>query len=1510
MATGSPPNPHPAHLSAYRPSRDPRHSCQWSPRRSRNNPSGHGQHRSGLTKKWSDCFDTPVDGRLSKPSVSRKQKQHQDQGYIVPKFGISWEIRTASDLIGNWQCVHHVQEFKHPAILGCFSSGHRKTGQGTPGKQDGMSRAKKAVGRKKPERNYTPRTLKRLFALSGNRCAYPECTNPIIVTSTGHSDDHVLGQVSHIYALRENGPRGKAGLTERELNEPENLILLCPTHHSVVDGQHETYPADLLKEWKNRQEKRTRSEISSAGIERSQRKVFPRFPVALVDQKIEHEVSVLRKSRPFTEFDKTGVSLSLAARLEEGDLSAGTDAVRSRAQAWCARFLSNTEHLEKAGEILERAKNLGFGPEIDIADAFILDKKGDKAVALRILAEIDVPMARSAALMVVANHDGSQAGLDWLSAAGIEARELDPEGKDVLLGHLLQLGQCEAAKDTLDAVADSDLQEAPTLHQKIAMTNLLSTVPKEFRGVVLSQLPLQAAQFPLASDSAAIDARRTARRHFVSMAEAARQLDCPGAASSSDEYALWLELMDPDESHSGRQRLETKLRGTKPALRVVSLGLQFGVKLDLEAIEQEIQRQIALHGGMTLDAALARLALAFTQKTPEQAAGYIATHRSELVKYLDVKSIGFLEIELLSRAGRPERAVERLGALQEQGLATFEEGRLQRIIAEAEGTDPIEARKEQFEQTDSLSDLESLVTELEQRQDWDELRKYAEALFQRTRSLPNAERLATALANTNQTELAVKFLTENASLLRQSKNLQMLFCWSLFHEGDLLKARDELSKLKDTQKDPNYRALRVNLGICLGDWNSLSAYLADECREKEDRSPEELIGAARLALNLGSSHAKELLFSAATNAGDDAAVLAAAHFLACSGGWDEEPEVHQWLHRAAELSGDDGPVQKISLEELLDLKPDWDRRESETWRLYSCGDVPMYLAAQAMNKSLADLILLPALANQSETDPRRRGVVPAYSGQRQSGPLNFGGTVGMDPTALLTLSLLNLLDAALDAFGEIRLPHSTLTWLLHEKQRASFHQPSRVKEAHRLRSLLAGNMLETLTSGTVPDSELAAQVGDELALLITEAELRRNTGDSQHIVVQPAPVHRVASLIQEEADVSAHASVLSSCHAIVEKLRQRGQVTAAEERKGRNYLLLQEEPWPNQPKIADGAILYLSSLATTYFLAIGMLEKLKAAGFRAIISPEKVDESNELISYEHILGQVSDAIEKVRVAVNSRIESGKIKIERQSKIEKDQAQSNSIYPAGEVIALAKNCDLIVSDDRFFNQHSNVAHDGSQAMTCCTLDLLDTLFSSGTEFSRDRSEHITLLRRGGYFLVPVSEDELSDLLDASEVRQGGLVETAELKAIRENILCVRMGHWLQLPKEAPWLIALLSTFVKVLKKQWGSEADVASARARSDWLLDQIDVRGWAHRLGTEGGNNLIRNEHALHIMPLLSPPDDVSKETGDQYWDWIEERLLVPIKEEDPELYLRIVELQKEKIAYFANAEPEQANGE
>ena len=141
----------------------------------------------------------------------------------------------------------------------------------------------------KQSRNYPDTTLKILFGLSGNQCTHPECTNNVIEPATEYDDAAVIAQICHIYAVSEAGPRGRAGLTDDELKSIENLILLCPTHHVVVDKQYETYPAELLKQWKKEHE----DKVMASRLLRKLRKCLQsnmlsislNFPTALVDQK-------------------------------------------------------------------------------------------------------------------------------------------------------------------------------------------------------------------------------------------------------------------------------------------------------------------------------------------------------------------------------------------------------------------------------------------------------------------------------------------------------------------------------------------------------------------------------------------------------------------------------------------------------------------------------------------------------------------------------------------------------------------------------------------------------------------------------------------------------------------------------------------------------------------------------------------------------------------------------------------------------------------------------------------------------------------------------------------------------------------------------------------------------------------------------------------------------------------------------------------------------------------------
>lgn len=89
------------------------------------------------------------------------------------------------------------------------------------------------------------KTVKKLFALSRNRCAFPQCDSPIV-----HESGAIIGDVCHIRAASRGGPRHDPGQTDVARHAFENLILLCKNHHQIVDAAPVTFTVDLLQDMK------------------------------------------------------------------------------------------------------------------------------------------------------------------------------------------------------------------------------------------------------------------------------------------------------------------------------------------------------------------------------------------------------------------------------------------------------------------------------------------------------------------------------------------------------------------------------------------------------------------------------------------------------------------------------------------------------------------------------------------------------------------------------------------------------------------------------------------------------------------------------------------------------------------------------------------------------------------------------------------------------------------------------------------------------------------------------------------------------------------------------------------------------------------------------------------------------------------------------------------------------------------------------------------------------------
>jgi hypothetical protein len=86
----------------------------------------------------------------------------------------------------------------------------------------------------------TASTVKRLFAVSGNQCAFPKCTQTLVEGKT------VTGKICHIKGNKQGSARHDETQPDQERHGFENLILMCGKHHDVIDDDEDAYTVDRL----------------------------------------------------------------------------------------------------------------------------------------------------------------------------------------------------------------------------------------------------------------------------------------------------------------------------------------------------------------------------------------------------------------------------------------------------------------------------------------------------------------------------------------------------------------------------------------------------------------------------------------------------------------------------------------------------------------------------------------------------------------------------------------------------------------------------------------------------------------------------------------------------------------------------------------------------------------------------------------------------------------------------------------------------------------------------------------------------------------------------------------------------------------------------------------------------------------------------------------------------------------------------------------------------------------
>lgn len=125
----------------------------------------------------------------------------------------------------------------------------------------------------------TSTTTRELYLYSGNQCAYPGCTSSLLKDNSTWNCE-----VAHIYGVKEGSARGEHTLTNEELRDVSNLLLMCQEHHSDIDNKalEGRYTVEVVRKMKVDHENRYREAISGlARIVDTSAGSGPRYPTNL-----------------------------------------------------------------------------------------------------------------------------------------------------------------------------------------------------------------------------------------------------------------------------------------------------------------------------------------------------------------------------------------------------------------------------------------------------------------------------------------------------------------------------------------------------------------------------------------------------------------------------------------------------------------------------------------------------------------------------------------------------------------------------------------------------------------------------------------------------------------------------------------------------------------------------------------------------------------------------------------------------------------------------------------------------------------------------------------------------------------------------------------------------------------------------------------------------------------------------------------------------------------------------
>lgn len=1202
----------------------------------------------------------------------------------------------------------------------------------------------------------------------------------------------------------------------------------------------------------------------------------------------EEELSAILALRMFDLEGTVARVRVLWQRVEQGDLAMVPERARNSVCYWATRLLaSSTETVANARQLREELPDAYGESELRIVDALLKATEGDEDGAIQMLRDVACPSARSVLFGLLHRVRGPEAALQWFEDVHPSTNPdyFEDTGWRKWGFCLARSGRWEEAAEGLRVLAQAS-SWVPALAMLEGTVNAALLLPAERRGLALEGLPTYMGIRPNLEDGAK-ERHSRAVECFTFVDGNLPALAGDRMRESVASWRSWLELMDPDADGAARgrrnvqARLEEKDRGVG---LVVSLAWAFGIDFDGRALREELEKREQF-GGLVDEEVFAECLLNQSTMGPREVAAYVEKRSERLDRVLGTPMTTVMLFEALLADDQSERARTVFEARRDLVVDEVRK-RMEVALHTAGGGDPREQLEALYKDSNELIDLRNLIDHLKTQEDWTKVKLLVRELFAREPTLDNAYEVVGALSRPSTDHPSVvAFLEENPRIVAQSDDMKSALAWGLFHGGQIGKSRAINDGLLNARTQQNDLSLDVNIAVATGDWERLSSIVDREWRRRTKYDAEVLMMLARLASQGGQSseRAVELARLATEKEPEDPRVLIAAHGIHVELGRDEDADP-QWLARALEHSSEEGPIWAADYQKIANYwLPRMRERNEDIERKLLDGALPIVLAAGALNTPVSRILLDER--PMGDRDGRRRPLIPIVSGTRNRTDVEDSWTVGLDVTSIMVLARLSLLDAALEAFGHVKMAPDIMGCLFAERAEARFHQPVRVELAKRARRLLERGRIKVIQRSAVPARKLADEVGADLAVLL-EASREENG-----VAVCARPIHKVGSLMLETADTSAYDDLIVSPADLCVAARRSGRIDKDQHDRAMTFMTSQEQTVREglSPSILDGPI-HVDGLALSYLQSARVLEQMANSGLDLRVHDRVVEETNAFVDAGEAGDDLAEAIEAIRDSLRSGMESGKVSLLPRPP-ERSENGLGSVPNMSSIKGLLFGCgacDALCVDDRFINSHpASEDPSGKSVLVVCVLDVLRYLRSRGVIEDADYWGDRHRLREAGFAFVPVEVEELlTHLLDA-EIAGGRVLESAELRTIRQTVNRFDASGLLKGEEARTLSEGLAMASVRVVKTLWADESiNKEAATALATWVWRHLPVAAHLVRNEPTGAESPTPFEDLVsrRVGMLLMAPPMAQAERRSAYRVWLERSVLRSLRTSSPEI--------------------------